>query len=171
MVFSFLPLLLSCADVDPLFFEGVEVSSAWLEGARLSTGAFIIGRVRGGADLFVEDPQGSIVSGPVSLRGGTAGFTADLIMTEFPLTDIPLQLPREALLGEDLLGRYKGSSASFVSAIGVETHHLENEVGVEIDQAFLAVGVGMMWGYEWITMAPIDEDSDTGDTGLDTGTP
>ena len=171
MRYMLLPLLAGCGLADPLAFEGIEVESARLEGARISTAAFIIGRVRGGADLVVEGTHGESVTGPVSLRGGTAGLSADLNMTEFPLSDIPLQLPREPVMGEELLGKYRGSSASFVSGIGVETHHLHNEAGVEIDQAFLAVGVGLMWGYEWVTMSAIDEGDtgDTGDTGADTG--
>ena len=164
-------LLLSCADIDPGVFEGIEVEEAWLEEARLTSLALVVGRVRGSAELFVEGVDGELVSGPVALRGGTAGFMLDVVLTEFPLGDVPLQLPREEVMGEELLGRYRGRSASLVSGLGVETHHLRNDAGVEIDQAFLALGVGMMLGYESLTLRPVGADSgDTGDTGFEPDT-
>lgn len=166
---ALLLLLTGCADVDPGIYEGVEVEDAWLEGLRLSTMSMVLGFVRGQAELVVRGPEGQEVSGPVTLTGGTAGLSADLILTEFPLADVPLSLPPEPLYGEQLLGRYTGSSMSLVTAVGVETHHLENEHGVRIDQASLAIGAGMMIAREWLTLEPgeleADDAGDTGDTG------
>lgn len=169
-------MLLTACTADPLAYEGVQVEEAWMENVRLSTVALILGVVRGAGDLIVVSPDGQRVEGPVVIRGVTAGLSVDMILTEFPLGEVPLQLPRGEVLGEELLGRYRGTSASLVSGIGVETHHLANEYEVEIDQAFLALGVGVMFGYEAFTIHPGEyaEDtggsSDTGDTG-DTGAP
>jgi len=162
-------MLLAGCTADPLDYEGVPVQEAWMENVRLSTVAVILGVVRGAGDLIVVGTQGQRIEGPVVIRGVTAGLSVDMIITEFPLGEVPLQLPREEVLGEELLGRYRGTSASIVSGIGVETHHLKNEAEVEIDQAFLALGVGIMFGYEAFTIHPGVEEEDTGDTGLDTG--
>lgn len=163
--------VLGCRPAELDYLSDVEIRRAELEGLTVQTMAVLGGATYGGGDLVIEAMDGSEYIVPVDVRGGTAGLGVDLL----PLGAVGralLELPDRRVMGNELFGRYKGSSQSIVAGAGVEVRHLRNPYGVIIDEPAFGLGVGLMVGYEWLSVWPkIPEESlgafviDTGDTG------
>lgn len=163
-----LSVLAGCQDVDG------EVLDAPIVAARLERvnvrGLTLLGGSWGGkADLVVQPEVGREFTVPVSLRGGAFGLGVELVPYESGAFGVPLVLPEGEVTGNDLIGRYSGSSAAFAVLAGAEVRHLRNRAGVEIDAAFVPWGVSLFWGAEWVAIDPREVVLPTLDTGTDTG--
>jgi hypothetical protein len=154
-------LLMGCrSDLGQL--EAVEVRRAWVEDAELTSLALIGGGCWGDGTLVVLGQEGERLEQPVDLRGGMVGFVLDVTREE---PELWLELPDEPVTADQLLGGYRGSGEEVVIIAGLEVRHLRNEHGVGIDQASLALGLGVMFAYEWLRIR-VDGDPVTGwDTG------
>jgi len=162
--------LLGCRDVDASFLADIEVQRAEIVHFNVQTAALIGGGVFGRGDVVIEAVDGQVHTIPVEVKGGTVGLGLDLLPVG-AVGGAVFELPDRRVYGDELFGRYKGSSQSFVAVAGVEVHHLRNEYGVILDEPALGIGIGVMVAGEWITLRPrISELSsyDTSDTG---GTP
>jgi len=149
--------LFGCRDVDAGFLADVEVHRAEIERFQVQTVAVIGGGLFGRGDVVIEAVDGQEYVVPVEVKGGTLGLGVDLL----PVGAVGralFELPDRRVMGDELFGRYKGSSQPFVAMAGVEVHHLRNEYGVIIDEPALGLGIGVMVGGEWLTLRPrIDE--------------
>jgi hypothetical protein len=153
--------LLCCTEHEPILSEMV-VESAHLEGFSLGTYAFFGGRSEGSAWLFVTDDEGNAEDYFIGIHGWVAGFGLELDV-EMAAAPVQLRLPDKELHPADLLGLYRGHSEALVFGAGVDTHHLENGQGVQLDTPALALGVGVMAEREWLSFQLEDEDEmDTG---------
>lgn len=141
-----LGLCLGCSP-DLGWLEAVEVQRAWVEVDQLTSVAFIGGGTWGTGTMVVEGQQGEQLEVPVTLRGGTLGAILDATREE---PDLFLELPDDPITADQLLGAYRGSTEEIVVIAGVDVRHLHNEHGVGIDQASLALGLGIMFAYEWL---------------------
>lgn len=159
--------LLGCRSVDADFLADVEVQRAEIERFNVQTMAVLGGALYGRGELVVESVQGDVFFVPLEVRGGTFGFGLDLL----PLGAVgraTLELPDRRVMGNELFGRYKGSSMSIVAPLGAEVRHMRNEFGVGIDEASFGLGVGLMAAHDWLTLRPTIDTlvgRPTGDTG------
>ncbi len=160
-------LLLGCRDVDASFLADLEVQRAELEHIHVQTVAVLGGGLFGSGDLVIEASDGVEYIVPVEVKGGTFGLGLDLLPVG-AVGGAYLELPDRRIFGDELFGRYKGSSQSFVAVAGVEVHHLRNEYGVVIDEPSLGLGIGVMAAGEWLTLRPRIDDLDRLRT-IDTG--
>ncbi len=160
-------LLLGCRDVDASFLADLEVQRAELEHFHVQTVAVLGGGLFGSGDLVIEASDGVEYIVPVEVKGGTFGLGLDLLPVG-AVGGAYLELPDRRIFGDELFGRYKGSSQSFVAVAGVEVHHLRNEYGVVIDEPSLGLGIGVMAAGEWLTLRPRIDDLDRLRT-IDTG--
>jgi hypothetical protein len=163
LLLALLALAPACRRLDPEDFADLEVQAAWISGLNINTLALVVGPASGGGDLWMETTDGEVVGVPVVLRGGTAGFSAEMILLSTAFSEVELELPG-VLTGDQLMGYYRGTSASLVTGAGVETHHLRNEWDVELDQPFFTLGAAVMYGFEWLNLVPVRGEVD-GDTG------
>ena len=145
--------LLGCRTVDADFLADIEVQYAEIDRFQVQTVALIGGALFGQGELLIEavDRQEYLI--PVEVKGGTVGLGVDLLPVG-AVGQAILELPDRRIYGDELFGRYKGSSQSFVAGAGVEVHHLRNEYGVIIDEPAFGVGIGVMAGGEWLTLRP-----------------
>jgi hypothetical protein len=150
------------------WLEEVEVQRAWVEGAQLTSVAFIGGGTWGRGTLMIEGQQGERLTVPVTLRGGSLGGILDVSREE---PDLFLELPDEPVTADQLLGSYRGSAEEIVVIAGVDVRHLHNEHGVGIDQASLALGLGIMFAYEWLRIRVDGDRHIVQDDGWDTADP
>jgi hypothetical protein len=136
-------------------FDDVPIEEAWLERFDLSSIALLAGGVWGDALLGFVEPGGNVGSVPVRLGGGRAGLAIDLSWdveghegaVEIDLTDV----------GEpsvhDVFGTYEGSGSGGALIIGGSRRRLRNDAGVFLEEEhFVAVGLSMFVGYEWLTI-------------------
>lgn len=145
------PLLLSCAAIDPDDLLGLEIREAMLYDARLDTIAIIGGRVAGtGRLVAVPRHEEGFYGAWVTLEGGTVGLDVEVQASEDGA--VVLELPEDDTRGEQLLGTYRGRSASATVLAGVDTHHLKNKHDVELDAGSFGLGVGIGFAYEWLTV-------------------
>lgn len=161
-LFLSLALLTGCApDLGAL--EAIVVRRAWVEDANLTSAALFGGGCWGHGTLVVLGQQGEAVEVPITLRGGMLGFAMDFTREE-PALD--LELPEDPVTADQLLGAYRGSGEELVIVAGLEVRHLHNEHDVGIDQADFALGIGVMFAYEWLRLRLDDEPELGWDTGL-----
>jgi hypothetical protein len=160
-----LALLAGCkADLGQL--ESVEVREAWVEDAKLQSVALFGGGAWGRGTLVVHGQQGEWLEVPVTLRGGMLGLVFDFTREE---PELRLELPDDPITADMLLGGYRGSGEEVVIGVGLEVRHLHNQHGVGIDQADLAVGVGVMFAYEWLRIRVSGDPLEAEDTGWSGG--
>lgn len=165
-----LTVLAGCQGVDGEVLDA-PILSARLENVSLRGLTVLVGSWGGKADLVVQPVQGRELTVPVSLRGGTFGLGVELVPYETAAFGVPLVLPEGEVTGNDLIGRYSGSSAAISVVAGVESRHLKNAADVEIDAAFVPFGVSLIWGAEWVAIDPREVvlPTDTGTPPQDTG--
>ena len=159
-----LPLLLiiGCAP-DLSALEAVEVERASVVDVHLTSVALVGGGTWGRGTLEVDGMGGEQLVVPVTLRGGALGAIMDFTREE---PDLLLELPGQPVTADQLLGGYRGSAEEFVVIVGVDVRHLHNEHGVGIDQANLALGLGVMFAYEWLRIRVDGSRELAQDTGL-----
>lgn len=156
-------LLLGCRPVDSAGMQ-TPLARAWLENIDLRALSLLGGAWGGRADLVMETASGVQDTRVVGLRGGMAGFGVELIPWASGAGTLPLRLPDEQTVGDDLLGHYSGNGAAAVVIAGAATHHLHNEHDVRIDGVTIGTLVGIFVGAEWVTIDVADQGFDPGGT-------
>lgn len=144
----------------------VPVASASLQDVSLTTVAVIGGPVTGSGTLVVTEPGGVVRAFPVELRGSTLGAVLE-VDVDGPGHDNRAEfvLPAPVVTGNDLLGRYRGSSVSLDLVLGFDSVHLKNKRDVMLDKNYFSIGVGLHAGFEWlrIDVAGAELTQDTAD--------
>ncbi|MCA9489724.1 MAG: hypothetical protein KC621_07360 [Myxococcales bacterium] len=163
-----LPLVLlgACTPLLPEELDGVTVTDARLEGVGSAGIQLIAGGFSGTATLKATTTEDRVLTIPVDLSTGAAGF-----LVEFSVTaggDVDLTVPPGGVSGEDLFGTYRGSREALVLLAGPVGVHLENDAGVRLDKTLLGFGIGISASYSWMSMSlHVDEPTfGTGDTGF-----
>jgi len=138
-------------------FDDVAIEDAWLEDFQLSSFAIIAGTIQGDAVLAFVESDGSSGAVPVHLGGGKAGIVLDLAWdVEGHDGVVPIELTEiDEPMVSDVMGSYHGSGSAGALLLGGSRRQLTNDAGASFyEQHFVALGLSMFVGYEWLEIQP-----------------
>ena len=144
-------------------FEDVAIEEAWLEDFHVSSIAILAGAIQGDAVLAYVEPGGSSGTVPGHLGGGRAGLLIDVAWdVEGHDGVVPIDLTEvEEPTVSDVMGTYDGAGSAGALGVGGSRRKLGNDAGaVFYEQHFVAVGLSMFVGYEWLKIQPGGNDGD-----------
>lgn len=139
-------LLLACAEPPEGSGTSRPLLAAQLEDVELVTWFLVAGVAYGTADLVITDDEGQAHLSPVSLDGMVIGGVVDASWSAGVV--VPLFLPDDEVVAADLFTLYSGVATSVAGGVGLSTHHLESERGVQLDVALFEAGIGVRVAFE-----------------------
>lgn len=133
------------------------IEEAWLEDFHVSSFAIIAGTMQGDALLVFVEPGGTSGTVPVHLGGGRAGIVLDLAWdVEGHKGVVPIDVAEvKDPMVSDVMGRYDGSGSAGALLLGGSRRKLSNDAGASFyEQHFVALGLSMFVGFEWLNIEP-----------------
>lgn len=147
-------LLLACADPPEGTGTSRPLIAAQLEAVELVTWFLVGGVAYGEADLVITDDKEQAHVSPVSLDGVVIGGVVDASWTGGAAA--PLFLPDDEVMAADLFTLYSGVVTSVSGGVGISTHHLESERGVQLDVALFEAGIGVRVAFESLGITQLE---------------
>ncbi len=154
--------------------EDEPISAAWLEYFDLSSVAVIGGIADGDAFLGYTGLDGESGSFGVHLGGPVFGLVMDMTVDPEWGPSVPFDLSdaeTDPVMLSDVLGTYRGTTASGVIGAGIDSRQLHNKHNISLQEDHFAFGIGLLAGWEWIRIREGGSETGEMDTGDDSGAP
>ena len=147
--------LMACVLRNPELL-GMQVVSVEVTDVQSERVGVMFGVERVDAVMKITDDEGVVHHVPVRGTGPSMGVGFAVSRSaDLPWTDPWAELSApEALRGQQLFGRYSGTSLSGAWVLGAERQDLRRRNGARWSQGGPVVGVAMWMGVEWMWLRP-----------------